>query len=84
LTAIPRPLLRRYAWENGAAKGTKGCCGNNPNATTTPCPLASCPLMATWPGSGGAAEGVTLPANPFIAHIVGGRCKCVMPQTCDE
>ena len=25
-----------------------------------------------------------LPANPWMAAIVGGRCKCVPPQVCDE
>lgn len=25
-----------------------------------------------------------LPANPFVAHIVGGKCKCLAPQTCNE
>lgn len=50
------------------------CCSNNP-PSAKPCPPASCPIM-------GSASG--LPANPFVAHIVGGKCKCVAPQTCDE
>ena len=25
-----------------------------------------------------------LPANPWMAAIVGGRCKCVPPQVCGE
>jgi hypothetical protein len=60
----------RYAWH-----GT--CCDANP-PTYEPCPLESCPMMAHYDGN------VTLPANPFIAHIVGGKCKCLAPQTCDE
>lgn len=41
-----------------------GCCDGRPN-TPDPCPVASCPLMAK--GSG-------LPANPFMAKIVDGKC----------
>lgn len=66
-----RPIFGlRYAWE-----GT--CCDSNP-ATFEPCPLASCPVMAHYSGN------VTLPANPFVAYIAGGKCKCVAPQICDE
>lgn len=25
-----------------------------------------------------------LPANPFMAKIVGGRCQCMPPQQCGE
>ncbi|CAK9076056.1 Sialate O-acetylesterase (H-Lse) (Sialic acid-specific 9-O-acetylesterase) [Durusdinium trenchii] len=50
------------------------CCDQRP-ATGAACPVASCPLMAQHSG---------LPANPFIAHIENGRCKCVAPQVCDE
>jgi hypothetical protein len=53
---------------------TGDCCSEDP-PTSGPCKQASCPLM-------GAAS--KLPANPFIAHIVDGKCKCVAPQTCDE
>ena len=66
-----RPIFGvRYAW-----KGT--CCDGNP-ATFEPCPLASCPIMGRYSGN------VSLPANPFVAHIVHGKCKCLDPQTCDE
>ena len=37
------------------------------------CEPAACALGA----SGG------LPANPFMAKIVNGRCQCLEPQTCD-
>ena len=50
------------------------CCSERP-PTSDPCPIASCPLMGKTSG---------LPANPFIAKIVGGKCKCLPPQTCDE
>jgi hypothetical protein len=71
----------RYAM--GLSKGiAHDCCAGNPNASTVPCPLASCPLMASW--SLGAESEVSLPANPFMARISGGKCVCVKPQTCDE
>ena len=66
-----RPIFGvRYAWEGDC------CDGNLP--TFEPCPLASCPVMGHYSGN------VTLPANPFVAHIVGGKCKCLEPQKCDE
>eukprot|EP01060_Flectonema_neradi_P030374 TRINITY_DN4390_c0_g1_i3.p1 TRINITY_DN4390_c0_g1~~TRINITY_DN4390_c0_g1_i3.p1 ORF type:complete len:608 (+),score=103.46 TRINITY_DN4390_c0_g1_i3:60-1883(+) len=52
-----------------------GCCSKNAR-TSGPCPIASCPLKASGVGS--------LPANPFIARIVNGKCKCLSPQVCDE
>ena len=69
----------RYAM--GVSHGlAHDCCAGNPNASSVPCPLASCPLMASWSEGGD----VSLPANPFMAHIVGGKCSCVKPQICDE
>ena len=53
---------------------TGDCCDAIPK-TSDPCPIRSCPIM------GSVSQ---LPANPFVAHIVGGKCKCVAPQTCDE
>lgn len=53
---------------------TGDCCSESP-PSSKPCPVESCPIM----GSSSA-----LPANPFVAHIVGGKCKCVAPQVCDE
>eukprot|EP01060_Flectonema_neradi_P037475 TRINITY_DN7554_c0_g1_i2.p1 TRINITY_DN7554_c0_g1~~TRINITY_DN7554_c0_g1_i2.p1 ORF type:complete len:611 (+),score=131.20 TRINITY_DN7554_c0_g1_i2:60-1892(+) len=60
----------RYAFFEGE---NNGCCGLN-NRTSGPCPQASCPLKST---SG-------LPATPFVAHVVNGKCKCISPQVCDE
>lgn len=53
-----RPIFGvRYAM--GLSHGIAGnCCAGNPNATTVPCPLASCPVMAKW-----SAGDITLPAN---------------------
>lgn len=52
------------------------CCAasNDPQLSISkPCEPASCPIIA----SGG------LPANPFMARVVHGRCKCLSPQVCD-
>jgi|EP01046_Picozoa_sp_COSAG06_P047590 hypothetical protein len=39
-----------------------------------PCVPGSCPLITATH---------SLPANPFYANIVAGRCKCLPPQKCD-
>lgn len=65
-----RPKAIRYAWQD--TNGAAGCCYDLP--TGVPCEAGSCPIF----GSSG------LPANPFVAHIVDGRCECVAPQTCKE
>ena len=49
------------------------CCGDV-DFTFTPCPPNSCPLSAAKSD---------LPAMPFEAEIVDGKCKCMAPQTCD-
>ena len=50
------------------------CCAGRP-PTAAPCNPASCPLMS---------KQSKLPANPFMARIVGGKCECVPPQVCDN
>lgn len=66
----------RYAWSGD-------CCTDKEFArrTSAPCPLASCPLMATTGVTAGAVK--QLPPNPFQAKIVGNKCECVPPQVCD-
>ena len=49
------------------------CCGRN-DPTSDPCPLATCPLKSS---SG-------LPATPFIARVVNGKCECIAPQVCNS
>jgi hypothetical protein len=62
------PTSVRYAW------GIIDCCDlTDPATFTSKSCIANCPVM----GSSG------LPANPFIAKITGGKCKCVPPQVCD-
>jgi hypothetical protein len=58
----------RYAMEDAT------CCQHYA-PTSEPCNVASCPLMG---------KASRLPANPFMAHIVGGKCVCMPPQVCDE
>lgn len=53
----------------------KLCCGNR-DFKVDPCAPESCPLFTSGPNS--------LPAMPFHAAFVGGKCKCFAPQTCDE
>merc|ERR1711924_236116 len=63
------PTAVKYAW------GIIDCCDLTDPTTFTskPC-IANCPIM----GSTG------LPANPFIAKIVAGKCECVAPQDCSS
>ena len=63
----------RYAWQVGGPRGGYCCTERPPSAD--PCPVGSCPLMSA-PSR--------LPANPFIAKIVDGKCECLAPQVCDE
>jgi len=57
----------RYAMEDAT------CCQHYA-PTSEPCPIGSCPLMG---------KVSRLPANPFLAHIVEGKCVCIPPQICD-
>jgi len=65
---------------HGSPKGNpenghmKQCCGNR-NFGLDPCPPESCPL---W------SKTQRLPAMPFMAQVVNGRCQCLKPQSCDE
>lgn len=63
-----QPLALHYGWSSDHAT----CCvdGNEKN----PCVAGSCPLVG---------KSSRLPANPFIAQLVDGRCSCIAPQTCD-
>jgi hypothetical protein len=63
------PTAVQYAW------GLPSCCDNrhDPDLYVTHGCIANCPIMSS---SG-------LPANPFQARIVAGKCQCVAPQVCD-
>ena len=67
------PLAIRYGWEDEQPS----CClaDSGLHDALYPCPEASCPIKTS------AGE---LPANPFMAALVGGKCRCVPPQICDE
>jgi hypothetical protein len=68
----------RYAWSGD-------CCTDAEASvpSSAPCPLESCPLMAT---TGAVPTGWLshLPPNPFFARITAnGKCECLHPQVCD-
>eukprot|EP00040_Diaphanoeca_grandis_P010747 m.55043 g.55043 ORF g.55043 m.55043 type:complete len:828 (+) comp22015_c0_seq1:144-2627(+) len=64
------PSAVRYAWS------IVNCCDlHDPDTyVTKPCGPAACPIMSSS----------KLPANPFLAKIVDGKCACLPPQVCDE
>lgn len=66
----------RYAWGVKTARSKEPVCCSDPDdpqlGVSKPCREGMCPIMA----SGG------LPANPFLARVVDGRCECIAPQTC--
>ena len=73
------PLAVRYAWGNadGPEQGDVLCCSQaHPHDECLP---ASCPLMV----KDDRAVFGGLPANPFLARLVGDKCECPPPQRCD-
>ena len=56
------------------AWGDYPCCPGLDKATAF-CPPAACPIMSAVTKE---------PAVPFWAKIVGGKCQCDAPWTCDE
>ena len=68
------PVAVRYAWE------TNCCTTGDPafdalEGIARPCPPGSCPVFTA---------ATQLPGNPWVAKVVGGKCHCINPQTCDE
>jgi hypothetical protein len=64
------PTAVRYAW------GLLDCCDyTDPTLYITHNCIAECPIK-------GAKS--RLPANPFQAKIVGGKCNCIAPQACSD
>ena len=57
---------------------TRLCTGPHRDCTTQPCYPASCPIKS----SASVAGGEELPAAPFVANIVNGKCQCLAPQVC--
>lgn len=60
------PTAVQYAW------GVVDCCDYSDSKLYIAHGCGLCPLMSTS----------NLPANPFKAKIVGGKCECVSPQIC--
>lgn len=56
----------RYAWS------ASPCCPDS-DRSGAPCPPNSCPIRS---------YNSTLPAAPFYAKIVNGKCECTAPQIC--
>ena len=62
------PTAVRYAW------GIVQCCNHaDPTLYVSHGCIANCPIYSAT---------AKLPANPFKAKIVGGKCQCVPPQVC--
>lgn len=65
-----KPTAIRYAW------GIINCCDlKDPNLYVTHGCIANCPIQSSKN---------QLPANPFMAKIVDGKCECVAPQVCSD
>ncbi len=61
----------RYGWPLGDST----CCPQKDAASgLAPCVPGACPIVT---------ENTGLPANPFYANVVGGKCRCLNPQRCD-
>jgi len=61
------PTAVRYAW------GIIDCCDySDPNLYISHGCIANCPIMSSS----------AMPANPFMAKIVSGKCECIAPQVC--
>ena len=61
------PTAVRYAW------GIIDCCDySDPDLYIKKGCIANCPIMSSS----------NLPANPFMAKIVSGKCECIAPQVC--
>ena len=81
------PTAVRYAtgaggcWDgdpvNDGSECNRMCTGPHVDCSREPCPTGACPLYAS-------GKGALLPAAPFVANIVGGKCECLPPQQCDE
>merc|ERR1712039_105124 len=67
------PVAVRYAWGN-SHYGRDSCCFDPSVYQNKPCKEAACPIMSSS----------SLPANPFMALIENGKCKCLEPQICDK
>mmetsp|Transcript_115012 Transcript_115012/g.326241 ORF Transcript_115012/g.326241 Transcript_115012/m.326241 type:complete len:119 (+) Transcript_115012:1-357(+) len=73
-----QPLAVRLAWplfDQPHERGDTCCPGSDVQSGRAPCVPGNCPLYSS---------GTELPANPFFASIVGGRCRCSLPQVCAD
>ena len=75
------PIAIRLGWPLGMLHGLSDTCC--PTATRQK--SGSLPIRGSCqPGNCPLYSGVSeLPANPFFAALVGGKCKCRSPQVCN-
>lgn len=67
-------LAVRYGWP--LSDGADTCCPSKlVRDGLMPCVPGSCPIMSS---------NSFLPANPFYATLVAGKCYCLPPQTCSK
>eukprot|EP00040_Diaphanoeca_grandis_P043546 m.9603 g.9603 ORF g.9603 m.9603 type:complete len:763 (+) comp7821_c0_seq1:110-2398(+) len=75
------PTAVRYAWgDKNSPNGKDVDCCDAADHPSEECIPASCPIMTV-------DERVIfggLPANPFLAKIVNGKCLCPSPQDCSN
>jgi hypothetical protein len=73
------PLAIRLGWPLGMLHGLSDTCC--PTAALHKKPGVGACLPGNCPLYSGTSE---LPANPFFATVVDGKCRCPSPQTGDE
>jgi sialate O-acetylesterase len=64
------PVAIRYAWGIDCCKT-----GDPAQGKSTPCAIEGCPIKSST---------THLPANPFLAKLVKGKCECIAPQVCNH
>jgi hypothetical protein len=69
---IDTASLNSTAAISGVRYAWTGDCCDPVKVAGKPCPAKQCPLVSS--------EG--LPANPWMAKVVGGKCACMPPQKC--
>jgi hypothetical protein len=69
---------------------TRFCCWPTVDVRYQPCPPASCPIKSTAlaidrdQNFDRKQPEEQLPASPFVALVVKGKCRCLKPQVCDS
>mmetsp|Transcript_21358 Transcript_21358/g.27287 ORF Transcript_21358/g.27287 Transcript_21358/m.27287 type:complete len:117 (+) Transcript_21358:444-794(+) len=69
------PVAIRYAWGNTIDRCCVKTTQSHVDEVTSICKPEACPIFSS---------SNNLPANPFMARIINGKCKCLDPQICNE